>query len=1431
MVFNQDEDKELQFSDSFVQSAMNLRESPTGTPAGEFSDSFIASLQNVAERDDTLQRERRAQAFIQTVEVAKNIQNKDKEEQEDFNFVRAVQGTAPTAASQILEGAQTLGAIIAPNIVPETEASRQFKVGTGFGLAEGIDNTLDLVARGVNYVFDADIDIPDVRPLLEEQIASDPESFAQQIGEGVGQVGSAFIPGTIAVKTLRVPSLVSNLVSRAGASAVTTQRISSIVAAEGALVFGEQFAFDPEDPILSNLIQQYPELQNPLTEYLATDPTDSEAMNRFRLAAEGLGLSAVLTPVFEVVGRGLSKAVAQNPNLVRQADRELTGLGDSDRAKQLLFEEYLLDRGYPAEEVIGRVRGTEGNIDEIIEGSTDRTVAEVLAEVRGNPEALQRVLARNLLEGNSDIGDAALIASNVRNWQGSDSLEQVIENLGGRPSADYFSSATSPTRPVARQVDPQADPEINRILTGFERFRAQTIRSNVVIDKIGRRTIGFGAEPRELRKAFDNSIEVRHQDNRDLANSFVVLADQLTNTVNSRSRAFLEEGNRFTPALPPRLDDMFAQPEVTGAKSIGNIFKDRAFNIDQARDFLKYIADERSAILDSRGIPNVLSGDPERGARIAAGRNNPEFQAIVPEYAEWTYSNLRYAQRSGLLSAEDVGRILDASKRDDGQSFYIPFFVDTNTDVAVASGKRSKGKGLKGIKGNIELPLQDGLEAIAQHAYTTVQKSEVNRFKQEFYRVVDRMHASTRAEDREFIGRVAERAKPEDVLRDKEFRKQIEQTVRARLSDDLGSLDQADIPAELADLTIEELLQRLPSVDQVSFRGDSYDVVYRDGKPELYRVLDKDLQNYVEFLGASNAKDLDNFVTERLKKVNKIFGEAITKEWSFLTVAALRDTISAAINSPFAFKPFGTSISGFTSSLVQRENYREMLLAGATGSTRSETIPKRIEDFGKLRPGEGKKQFSRLAQKNLAKRIATLGWEGYKEMATRIEMAARVGEYNLARKHGMSPELSAFFANEVSTNFMKRGMNRAFGTYADHTVFLNASLQGIDKTFRSIAHNKGKVALGVMAYATIDYSASQLSELFEEYELVDDDTRALHTVFPNPANFDEFVDWAAAGFPKDKRPALDEDIPFYIIPTSHEYGGFMKTLNAGIEQVVNEDARGGIMDALGRFYTNASGALGLPTLLAPVYQHATNENAFGNEIVPAQYDVDRNLEMVYRGNTNNFAIYLSDLSKKVDGLMRDGEGEAKFSPLVAEHYVNAYTPGVFNYVSNALDIVARDPDLGPTPDAPKGKRPKDLNPVVYFSDASDARFTLGQSELREGLRVLFELKSVAEDIKTTEKNFAKRVTTELFEREVVSPTGEKIALHKLFPTINVHTRLVAVNNSAQEAIAKDPALSASEKADRIADLQREQNKVLVRFLHHVRNMDPENDLKKITGRK
>lgn len=95
----------------------------------------------------------------------------------------------------------------------------------------------------------------------------------------------------------------------AGFNANTTAALA------GQAVVAENLAFNPYEDRLSNLVESYPSLQNPVTEFLAANPEDSEAEARFKMSLEALGLEAAGAAIFAGVRayRNYSKGLEADP--------------------------------------------------------------------------------------------------------------------------------------------------------------------------------------------------------------------------------------------------------------------------------------------------------------------------------------------------------------------------------------------------------------------------------------------------------------------------------------------------------------------------------------------------------------------------------------------------------------------------------------------------------------------------------------------------------------------------------------------------------------------------------------------------------------------------------------------------------------------------------------------------------------------------------------------------------------------------------------------------------------------------------------------------------------------------------------------------------------------------------------------------------------
>jgi hypothetical protein len=120
---------------------------------------------------------------------------------------------------------------------------------------------------------------------------------------------------------------------------------------------------DPHEERLSNLIQEFDILENPVTEFLAASPDDSAALGRFKNALEGIGFDLALAGTFAA---GV-KAV------------KLYRGGQADEAIKVLKK---AEKGAtPAEPKVAGKAGEVLQIDEVAEAeakasSTTNTVAK-----------------------------------------------------------------------------------------------------------------------------------------------------------------------------------------------------------------------------------------------------------------------------------------------------------------------------------------------------------------------------------------------------------------------------------------------------------------------------------------------------------------------------------------------------------------------------------------------------------------------------------------------------------------------------------------------------------------------------------------------------------------------------------------------------------------------------------------------------------------------------------------------------------------------------------------------------------------------------------------------------------------------------------------------------------------------------------------------
>jgi len=307
---------------------MALHEHPVPLPEDinqleedDLSASFVSSIGR--ERMERLIRE--ADELMQ--EDTTLEEKKEEADEDDPLSIRIMEG-----AGAFVKDVGT-GAIIEsiPQTIGGARDAVQNTMGALDSLAEWLNSKVDL---GGNLTFE-DLG-PITGPMVAEAAGKEKEEEikielpeidpARSITGGIVRSFAQFFTGWLPMlRAVRVLNGGRKALSMTGQAA----QIEISGAAAAALVF------DPHEERLSNLIQRMPMLQNPVTEYLATEPGDTELDGRFKNALEGLGfgifaegmLRSLRAIKFNRADKGVKfdEAISLNDEVFKQKIRD--GLG------------------------------------------------------------------------------------------------------------------------------------------------------------------------------------------------------------------------------------------------------------------------------------------------------------------------------------------------------------------------------------------------------------------------------------------------------------------------------------------------------------------------------------------------------------------------------------------------------------------------------------------------------------------------------------------------------------------------------------------------------------------------------------------------------------------------------------------------------------------------------------------------------------------------------------------------------------------------------------------------------------------------------------------------------------------------------------------------------------------------------------------------
>ena len=294
-------------------------------------------------------------------------------------------------------------------------------------------------------------------------------------------------------------------------------------------------------------------------------------------------------------------------------------------------------------------------------------------------------------------------------------------------------------------------------------------------------------------------------------------------------------------------------------------------------------------------------------------------------------------------------------------------------------------------------------------------------------------------------------------------------------------------------------------------------------------------------------------------------GATLTPE--FMARNVIRDQFTAAIQTKVGYKPIIDNTGALADILGKRDVYYDWLRSGGAHSTITELSR---ENLGKML-ADIRNKPKMLSNLNIITKA--------QDLSQLLEQATRVGVFKQAQKKGKSAIEAGFESRESTVDFARIGSNMKEPNRI--MAFLNASLQGMDKSFRTAAQDPAGTAVKGSALITVP-------------------SVALYMMNRNDPEYKEIPLWQ-----KNLFWVFKVNDTWVRVPKPFGYGQvFGSVPERFLEYMDNKDPRtlDSLKDSLIGSFSPISGEPEsglLPTAVKPIIENFANRSFFtGRPIVP-----------------------------------------------------------------------------------------------------------------------------------------------------------------------------------------------------------------------------------------
>ena len=544
-------------------------------------------------------------------------------------------------------------------------------------------------------------------------------------------------------------------------------------------------------------------------------------------------------------------------------------------------------------------------------------------------------------------------------------------------------------------------------------------------------------------------------------------------------------------------------------------------------DFLMYAVGRSARELKAQGREKLFT-PTEIKAMVAL--ETPEFRQAFDEYQVWNNAILDFAQAKGVINPNARAMWRRAQ--------YLPFH--RVGQPGAFSAVPGDWKGIKALTGGTD-NIRDILGNMIGNAAMLIDGGLVNEARLEVAKLSE-LRGGAR-----FMVKI-----PKDQ---RQVRVHFSEVERAVL-EALGVRLKAELPIDqqkFIDQIVNGLGDFVPLAmhGQTPFGGNVV-AALRRGKIEYYEVADPVLYRA---LVALKRPVRTNWLMRGLMMVRRLYQASITLSFDFLGANLARDTLMGAIMSRHGFKPLVDSARGMVSRVKADPNYRDFIANG--GGFSSYLVDESAFRVHLERFYRSKGIDYRTVLDSPRKLLFAL-----ERIADAVEMSTRLGEFRKAAKKGEHPRHAAYSGREVSTDFGMRGDSAALGFFYDTVIFLKATVNGLDRYYRGLAHdpNRADIARRTAMLAVVSmglFALNRGNPLYDDLEDWDKDGH-WHFYIPRP---ETILAWADGR----ELPPLEERYEHFMYPKIWEIGSIASIAERTLEGFLDNqpaEAVGHILDII-----------------------------------------------------------------------------------------------------------------------------------------------------------------------------------------------------------------------------------------------------------------------------